>query len=110
LRVAVVHPKSVIRSLIARPLSESGFEPVEAATVADALAVLATAPPLLAIVDEELVGQLTGVRIPVIALGRRDVAASLVDAGACCVVENPFQPEALLRAVRWVLEVYSTKR
>lgn len=29
----------------------------------------------------------------------------MADAGACCVVEEPFEAEGPLRAVGWVLEV-----
>jgi DNA-binding response OmpR family regulator len=101
---------SAVRSLVAQLLSTHGYEPVEAETAEDALAVLATDPPVLAIVDEELVPPLAGIPVPVIALGRRDAASSLADAGACCVVEKPFQAEGLLRAVVWALDVYSPGR
>jgi DNA-binding response OmpR family regulator len=106
-RVAVVHPKHVMRALTAQILEQAGFVPIEGETAEDALAVTGADPPALAIIDERLVEDLPRLSVPWIALGRsRAPHAPLLAAGACCVVEKPFSPEDLLRAVTWALDVY----
>ncbi len=110
-RVAVVHPKHVMRALTAQILEQAGFVPIEGETAEDALAVTGADPPALAIIDERLVEDLPRLSVPWIALGRsRAPHAPLLAAGACCVVEKPFSPEELVRAVTWALDVHATAR
>jgi DNA-binding response OmpR family regulator len=97
-----------MRALTAQILEQAGFVPIEGETAEDALAVTGADPPALAIIDERLVEDLPRLSVPWIALGRsRAPHAPLLAAGACCVVEKPFSPEDLLRAVTWALDVYA---
>jgi hypothetical protein len=104
-RVAVVHPIQAVRTLVAQILAAAGIAPIEAETAEDARAVMQVDPPEIAIVDEAVVGALAPLPVPWIALGRKGPRAPLVAAGACCVVEKPFIPEDLLRAVAWALDL-----
>ena len=105
-RVAVVHPMHAVRTLAAQILAAAGLVPIEAETVDDAMAVMRVDPPEVAIVDEHLAGALPPLPVPWIALGRRGPRAPRLADGACCIVDKPFAPEDLLRAVHWALEVY----
>jgi DNA-binding response OmpR family regulator len=106
-RIAVVHPNHAVRALAAQILAANGFAPVEAETVEDAVSILATDPPVVAVVNENLVGDLRSWGVPIIGLAMPGSRFRLIDAGARCVVDKPFTAEDLLRAVRWVLEVYT---
>jgi DNA-binding response OmpR family regulator len=107
-RVSVVHRSDVVRALVGEILSAEGFEPIGAATVEDALALMWVDPPVLAVVDEDLVGGFLGLPVPWIALGRRGHGATVAAAGASCVVQKPFVPGDLVRAVAWALDVYAS--
>lgn len=107
-RVSVVHPKHVVRALTGQILSAEGFEPIGTDSVEDALALMWVDPPVLAVVDEELVGGLLALPVPWIGLGRKGRCAALAAAGACCVIQKPFVPRDLVRAVAWALDVYAT--
>lgn len=107
-RVTIVHPMHVVRALAVQILEAHGFAPIEAETVEDALAVIRVDPPAVAIVDERLVEALPRLPMPWIALGSRGRRAPLMAAGACCVVDKPFSPEELVRAVTCALEVHGS--
>lgn len=104
-RVIIVHPTYALRTLAADILAAQGFAAIAAEAIDDVAALFATDPPAVAVVDERLVPDLPCLRFPWIALGRPATHASLVAAGAACVVEKPFGEENLLEAVRWVLAV-----
>jgi DNA-binding response OmpR family regulator len=107
-RIAVVIPDPLVRRLTAQVLARCGLEPVEAGSFGAAVLALAGDPPEIGLVDEQLAPRLGAVvtRVRWIALGRVHERASLTAAGACCVIDKPFGAEDLLRAVRWVTEVY----
>jgi ActR/RegA family two-component response regulator len=107
-RVAVVHPRQAVRSLASHILLANGFAPIEAETVADAMALIETDPPALAVVDERLVAELPRLPIPWVAIGRRGARTLLMGAGAACMIEKPFSVADLRRAVLWTIAVYPT--
>jgi DNA-binding response OmpR family regulator len=120
-RVLVVEDVRAVRILVAGILSECEFVPVLAATAEDAVRIAAADRPDVALIDETLPG-MSGMdlirwfrssadvrlsSVPLIGLsGFPSGGRALMDTGACCMVWKPVGADALVRAVRWALEVY----
>jgi CheY-like chemotaxis protein len=120
-RVLLVEHSAAVRLLVAQILEGAGYAVIPAETADDALQVMSTDPPDVAIVDEHLAGTeghalIRSLRThpdprvrSVIAIGISGLEGSeqrLMAAGAHCFVRRPFQKRDLLRAVRWGVDVY----
>jgi hypothetical protein len=87
-------------------LGAHGYESIEAEAIDDAKAVMEDRPDL-AIVDERFVHALASCSVPLIALTQPGARSVVVASGACCAVEKPLREDELMRAVRWVEDVYA---
>jgi CheY-like chemotaxis protein len=120
-RVLVVEDSAAVRLLVAQILEGAGYSVIPAETAADALAVVSSDPPEVAVVDEHLAESdghafIRALRAhpdprvrSMIAIGissREGSEQRLMAAGAHCSVRKPFHQRDLLRAVRWGVDVY----
>lgn len=120
-RVLVLEDSEELRATVAEMISRHGFVPLAVESAETALRSAAGERPDVAIVDQNLPGA-SGARfvrlmrassderlrtLPVIGLSRRPWSErELIDAGACCFIQKPIDVHELVRAIRWVLEVY----
>ncbi len=120
-RVLLVEDSAAVRLLVAQILEGAGYAVIPAETAADALHVVGSDPPEVAIVDEHLAetdghALIRALRahpnprvrsmIAIGMSGRDGSEQRLMEAGAHCFVRKPFHQRDLLRAVRWGVDVY----
>ncbi len=117
-KILVVEDESAVREMIHFVLEQSGYDVIDAASVAEAKSVLADAPPDLILMDWMLPGA-SGVEytrelkqdpvtwdIPVIMLtarGEEDDKVRGLECGAEDYVTKPFSPKELVARIKVIL-------
>lgn len=124
LRVLIVEDDDDLRDLYAGLLLDHGAQVECAANAERAMELVGRAPFDLVLVDHVLAG-MTGAELvawvrtaggvtasaPVVGIsGRLGSEQALMAAGASCFVQKPADEAAILKAIRWALEVYRADR
>jgi DNA-binding NtrC family response regulator len=117
--ILVVDDEPGVRRFACQTLQRGGYATLEAENGVEALGILeCAAPPIMLVLSDVRMPKLDGVQLeqtcrerwpglPVLLMSgevTRDWVARLVREGAHQVIRKPFQPDALLDAVRSMLE------